>query len=260
MASDLPPPARHLLHVLSATADWPSGVVPVQYSPSLTKLGEMTGLSRRSVMNHLNALEKSAEQEGWVIRSRPEVEKARSEKERTSYRLGVPSRARVALEARAGDALARAGDALELGQLVTEARAPVAPYQPTTNTSSKPTAATPAQMLTDATGATEDEAAAVIARIRNEREPRNLVGLLRRMIADGDIATLLTEHRAAIIKTRIAEQIAELRRKPECEHRMPGGDQPHPTSGQPLCPLCRAATRWVKAQPRTVHTAAREAN
>jgi DNA-binding MarR family transcriptional regulator len=244
LASDLAAPARHILLSLAVLADWPGGIIPAQFSPSLTKLAESTGLSRRAVMNHLNALEKKEGQEGWVIRSRPEIEKARSEKERTSYRLGVPARARRALEAREPDALARAGDALEVGQEVPWARARRAHNQDLLQTNNQTAGTSPERIVAETTGATPEEAAAVATRVRNEREPRNLVGLLRRMATDGDLSTLLTEHRAAVVKARVAADIAEARRKPDCEHGTPGGDQPHPVTGHPLCPLCRARSRW----------------
>lgn len=243
LASDLPAPARHVLHVLAVLADWPSGVVPAQFSPSLTRLSEMTGLSRRAVMNHLNASEKKLGQDGWVIRSRPEIEKARSEKERTAYRLGVPARARDALEVGAGDALARAGDALGLGQEVPGARAPGAHNQALTNTSFQNAAADPAQIVVETTGATAEEAAAIVKRIRNERDPRNLTGFLRRMARDGDLAQHLVEHRAAIRLRSVEAQWTAIKRGPECEHRMPGGSMPHPSTGEAVCLSCRATER-----------------
>lgn len=243
LASDLAPPARHVLLVLAVIANWPGGVVPAKYSPSLTKLAEATGLSRRAVMNHLNAVEKTPEQDGWVHRSRPTVEKARSEKERTAYRLGVPARARHALEAREPGALPRAPDAPELGQEVPRARAPRALYQDHSNTSFQAAAPGPEQIVAEATGATPAEATAIIKRIRNERAPRNLVGFLRRMATDGDLAQHLTEHRAAVRLREVEAAWTEIKRGPECEHRMPGGAMPHPATGEAVCLSCRATER-----------------
>jgi len=243
LASDLAPPARHILLALAVIANWPGGVVPLKFSPSLTKLGEMTGLSRRAVMNHLNALEKKPGQDGWVVRSRPDVNKARSDKERTGYQLCIPSRARRALETRAPDAPARESDALELGQEVPWARARGAHYQDHSNTSFQAAAPGPDLIVIEATGATPEEAAAIVRRIRNERDPRNIVGFLRRMATDGDLAQHLTEHRAAVRKREVDDAWTAIKRGPECEHRMPGGSMPHPTTGEPVCLSCRVGQR-----------------
>lgn len=251
LGSDLPAPARQILLVLAVLADWPGGVIPARFTPSLSTLQEMTGLSRRALMNHLNAIERDAERDGWVVRGRPTKERARAEKERTRYRLAIPARARGALElgqemppSRAGDALARAVDALELGHEVPPARARGAhkpdPSRPMPDRSQ---ASTPEQIVIDATGATPDEAAAITKRIANERQPRSLPGLLRRMATDGDLTQLLTDQRAAAIRSRVADTIAAARRGPACEHGEAGGASLHPTSGEPLCPQCRTKAR-----------------
>jgi hypothetical protein len=44
------------------------------------------------------------------------------------------------------------------------------------------------------------------------------------------------EEQAALLQA-----IDELRGMGPCEHGEDGGDQLHPVSGQPLCPLCRRA-------------------
>lgn len=129
LASKLPASARLVLLALAVVADWPCGKTPERFTPSLSTLADLTGLSRRTVMDHLNI----AEADGWVERYRPLVEKARADKERTRYRLMVD-------KASATVALARAGDALELGQEMPQARAPVAhkpePLQNITRTGS----------------------------------------------------------------------------------------------------------------------------
>lgn len=98
-------------------------------------------MARGSVRTHLNKLEAA----GWVVRERPTVAAARSEKARTHYKIRVPKGFAVPEmdgdelgqempSARAGDALdeprvgqqvpqPRAGDALELGQEMTTTRA-----------------------------------------------------------------------------------------------------------------------------------------
>ena len=41
----------------------------------------------------------------------------------------------------------------------------------------------------------------------------------------------------------LAAAVAQLRQQPPCPHGYDGGDQPHPTTGTPLCPMCRRAAR-----------------
>jgi hypothetical protein len=85
LASDLPAPARLIVHTLVARADFKTGVVPAEHTPSLTDLTNETGLARSSVAKFLNKLETA----GWVERDRPTVEQARGEHARTGYRLAV---------------------------------------------------------------------------------------------------------------------------------------------------------------------------
>lgn len=90
LVSDLPSPARLLLLVLLVHANAQTADTG-KYSPSLTKLGEETGLDRSTVRRHLDRLER----EGWVIRHRPPVALARSQKARTRYVLRDPARGTV---------------------------------------------------------------------------------------------------------------------------------------------------------------------
>ena len=140
-SSDLPSLSRLLALTLATWADVRTGRIPQRLTPSLTTLEGATGMARASVRTHLNKLEAG----GWLVRDRPSVAAARSEKARTHYKLRIPKGAAVSdmggdelgqltSEARAGDALdeqelgqelpqPRAGDALELGQEMTTARA-----------------------------------------------------------------------------------------------------------------------------------------
>jgi hypothetical protein len=140
-SSDLPSLSRLLALTLATWADVRTGRIPQRLTPSLTALEGATGMARASVRTHLNKLEA----EGWLIRDRPSVAAARSEKARTHYKLRVPKGAAVSdtegdglgqqtTEARAGAALderrlgqelpqPRAGAAPELGQEMTTARA-----------------------------------------------------------------------------------------------------------------------------------------
>lgn len=140
-SSDLPSLSRLLALTLATWADVRTGRIPQRLTPSLTTLEGATGMARASVRTHLNKLEA----EGWLIRDRPSVAAARSEKARTQYRIRVPKGAAVPdmdgdelgqqmSDARAGAALdgselgqetpqSGAGAALELGQEMTRARA-----------------------------------------------------------------------------------------------------------------------------------------
>ena len=83
MRSTLPASARLIVFALCVRADYKTGVVPDEHTPSLTDLCRDTGLSRSAVATHLNTLETL----GWVERDRPEVVSARTEGARTGYRV-----------------------------------------------------------------------------------------------------------------------------------------------------------------------------
>lgn len=78
--SDLPPAARHIMLTLLTFLD--KGVLDLgKWSPSLTELARVTGLHRVTITRNLTVLEK----DGWLVRHRPPIEKARSKKARTRY-------------------------------------------------------------------------------------------------------------------------------------------------------------------------------
>jgi hypothetical protein len=213
LASDLPGPARLILLTLAVVANWPGGRVPAQFGPSLSGLAELTGLSRRTVADHLNAVEKLPGRDGWVLRSRPTVENARSKKERTQYQLSIPSGAPRAPETdvpgpltsappapvtSASPALASASPALELVQLLHRASAPVAHNQ----TSSRPSSSssrpsTPVTRIAEALSVEEEEARKVFNRIRTERQPAAPSRYIDSLIASGDIAQFRTTTKPA---------------------------------------------------------------
>lgn len=60
--------------------------IPPGLSPSLTRLAKMTKHHRRTVMRHLIVLE----QAGWITRTRPGIQKARSEHRTTHYTVTIP--------------------------------------------------------------------------------------------------------------------------------------------------------------------------
>lgn len=72
--------------VLADVSDTGTAEIPERFTPSLTVLAAETGLDRRTVTRHLSGLESA----GWVERLRPDPVKARSQGERTRYRLSVP--------------------------------------------------------------------------------------------------------------------------------------------------------------------------
>lgn len=240
LRSNLAPPARHILLTIAVVADWPGGTTPPAFTPSLTRLAELTGLSRRAVMTHLNA----AEEESWVVRDRPPVERARAAKERTRYRLTIPTTARAPGAPDREDA--RAPDAPELGQDMPGARARDA-QKPDRSQTNQTAAQRAEAIVLDATDATPAEARAVVALVEQTDQPRSLGGFLRRLAADGDLVTRLEKIRTGQQRQNITAAIETARQGPPCIHGEPGGANLHPTSQLPLCALCRAAVKRASA-------------
>lgn len=255
-ASDLAPPARLVLLALCALSSSNTAEIPEEFTPSLSRLASMTGLARSTVAEQLNVLETG----GWVKRKRPPVAKARANGARTQYRLKVPKGSPLTglphpetpdlASPPAGPPSPPAGLGVvrepDLGSPpaghVLTALNQAEPQQPRAR-------ANPAvRIVMEHTGATADEAAAIANRVRNERNPRSLPGLLRRMAEDGDLTQLLAEHRGAVRKAEVADAIAAARKGPECEHGIAGGMVAHPVSGKPLCPQCRMRVRLPPAQ------------
>ncbi|GGV69000.1 hypothetical protein GCM10010294_25320 [Streptomyces griseoloalbus] len=155
-SSELPSLSRLLALTVATWADVRTGRIPDHLQPSLTALEDATGMARASVRKHLDTLEGG----GWLQRDRPSAAAARVKKERTRYTLKIPKGLAVPdsdgielgqllPQPRAADALAPeklgheapqagAGDALELGQLVTGARAGAAPSSSSSSSSSVP--------------------------------------------------------------------------------------------------------------------------
>jgi DNA-binding transcriptional ArsR family regulator len=89
--SDLPSPSRLIMLVLADVADTGTAEIPPQRTPSVAVLSTETGLDRRTIQRHLDALDEA----GWLSRVRP------SEREqwfghRVRYRLLLPAWAVVA--------------------------------------------------------------------------------------------------------------------------------------------------------------------
>lgn len=94
--SGLEPISRHILLVLCGRMMQGSTLIPREHSPSLTKLAAGTGWDRRTIMRYLNALEKA----GWLIRHRPDPDKARREHARTNYTVLMPGLGTSSAQAR----------------------------------------------------------------------------------------------------------------------------------------------------------------
>lgn len=93
--------------------------------------------------------------------------------------------------------------------------------------------------LFDSIGATPEEEKILRSRITNGKHIRDLGAYLAAMHRSGDLAAMLAEIRAEIRAEAIAVALKRLRQAQPCRHDCPGGDQPHPGTGQLLCPLCR---------------------
>lgn len=228
--SDLSPQERLIALTLLAMSDAKNAIVPAQYTPSLSRLQLMTGLSLATVKRALNVLE----ERGWVVRRRPDPVKARVEKERTCYRLKVP-------EAGLTESLAGLTESLGLGsQRATGLGSQRATSQTAYQTNSQQQQeASPEAFVQEAIGATAEEAAAIVKHIRSERDVQNMGGFLQRLARDGDLRHLLIKQRASVIR---ADDVADRKLSqgmPRCEHGRAGGDQPHSVNGELRCVQCR---------------------
>lgn len=99
------------------------------------------------------------------------------------------------------------------------------------------------RLIVDATDAPAYLAAEAVLAIVRERQPRNLPGLTRTLIDRGEITGWLAKAKKAIEAESVANTLAVARASPPCKHGDPGGDLPHPVSGKPICPQCRAQER-----------------
>ncbi|GHC88295.1 hypothetical protein GCM10007079_33140 [Nocardiopsis terrae] len=61
------------------------------------------------------------------------------------------------------------------------------------------------------------------------------------------LAELIRTVRAQTTKADVAARLAELKQGPKCTHWVSGGASPHPASGKPICPQCRAETEGAEA-------------
>lgn len=84
--SEMPPAAGHIMLTLAVLADWDTGVIPDEFSPSLDDLVKLTRLSKSAVAEWLGALEVS----GWLKRERPD-KASKYVKTRYTLLIGSPT-------------------------------------------------------------------------------------------------------------------------------------------------------------------------
>jgi hypothetical protein len=90
-------------------------------------------------------------------------------------------------------------------------------------------------------GATDNEIEIYLANIAKERAPANLARYVAAMKAASHV-TGLAAIRAERERAAAAAAIDTAGRGPACEHGVRGGASTHPSTGLPLCPLCRVAS------------------
>lgn len=129
------------------------------------------------------------------------------------------------------------------GRRVAETATP-SPQGTLKEPSSAPLAVTPGAegnpMVTEAiqstTGATLAEATAILKLIRDEKTGiRNLGAFVDHLARNGELPGYLARVREDHDRSSRAEQRRRAERGPECEHRVPGGDDPD----FPLCAICK---------------------
>jgi DNA-binding transcriptional regulator YhcF (GntR family) len=219
--------------------DQDNAVIPAQFTPSLTRIQAMTGQSAATVKRALNVLEAA----GWVVRKRPDVAKARADKERTRYALKIP-------KARLTQSLARPTESLGLASERAKAGLTQSPglgsHRATSHTAfhtdqnQQASASSPEDRVRESTGATADEAAAIVKRIREERNPRSLDGFVRHLAASGDLGQYLTDVRAAAARSAADIERTARQRQPRCPDGITAGTQVDPTTGRARCGACHA--------------------
>lgn len=86
-----------------------------------------------------------------------------------------------------------------------------------------------ARLIVDATACTPEQAQDAVIAIAKARNPHNLTGLVRTLIAAGEIGQWLDK----------SHPPTRTRDGPPCPHGTPGGAEPLPGRKLPSCPLCR---------------------
>lgn len=274
--SNLEPPARLIMLALLTKSGNETAVVKPEHAPSLTTLAAMTGLSRSTVADWLNALEDA----GWIKRHRP----AKGGRSRTTYTLliGSPTAKRRARTSPTGG-LVRQAD-----QSTSPARGPLLVRQAdSTSPPVGPASTKTTYQKPSLTAAAVDAPSAPVAETREERSPKDepqdfphrlmaerydltgadadrviavIVGdkpkgpgWWKVVAANGDLDDLVANARGQVDEDRSVRNAKLIRNAekngPHCYdhasvdgHRVtpvPGGKFLHPTHGTPLCMWCR---------------------
>lgn len=92
-------------------------------------------------------------------------------------------------------------------------------------------------------GCSADEARSIATWLDRERKPRNLAGLVHTVAAAGELPELLARVRRQAERAAVAAALVDAKDGPPCPHGQPGGQTPHPSTGLPLCPVCRTESR-----------------
>lgn len=239
LASDVGCTPKLVMLVLLTYADAKSAVVPAEHTPSLSDLARGSGLARSSVARELVRLEK----DGWVIRKRPPVHLARTRHARTRYRITIPASPTQGLD------LVPQGDQASPTQgpgwshsdtrLVPQGdqASPTVGHSPDLKPLKPQQRAQPRGIQTVAAtlDCTTPEAESVLNLIEAEKKPRNLIGLVNKIARDGELGDWLERVRANGHRHDRAAAVEAAKDGPECEHRIPGGNDPH----YPQCATCR---------------------
>lgn len=107
-----------------------------------------------------------------------------------------------------------------------------------------------ARFVVEHTNATEAEAAAAVALIEREKQPRSLAAFVARLAGDGELPGWVDRVRADGRRSALADWLAGLAELPACPHDVPGGDRLRPDTGRPQCALCRAQEAHLPAVTR----------
>lgn len=234
LASELSSQARLVALTLLVMSDARTCVIPADFTPSLSRLVKVTGLGNSTVKRALNQLEEG----GWVIRSRPPIEKARADHERTQYRLSAPGMAHT------GPSQAHTGPSSRATQGHGHG-----PERATSKNgfSDLGQQQSPQQLVMSKTDAKPEEADAVVARIVNERNPTSVGGFLGHLAKVGELQDWVNQVRSARIKIdRDQADVADRKMRqslPRCHHGMAGGELPHSETRAIRCKQCRDIQR-----------------
>ncbi len=139
-----------------------------------------------------------------------------------------------------GDVSPSTGDVLPS---IADAQASPYPSTPLMSPNSNARVREPKHIVMEHTDAKPLEAEAVLLRITNEINPRSLGGFVVHLVRQGEIQKWVDEARAAATKAELKAINEARQRARPCPHGEPGGDQLHPTSGEPWCIRCRHRSR-----------------